>query len=199
MQLTLQRTFQLTLKHVAPLNAAHSPAHTLKTHRSPERSSLSRSQSPEFWSPVPTPICHYNTLFSSVLHTPSLWCIVCFVTQFYIWSAGFPRNLLLPCMIAFACLTNDAFYLFPACTLAYRISCCQPIAWSPGQPCLYCCLFGPPVYDHLPAPGPSYVPPPEVLYNKHLLRSALETSPLSHIVFITDVFLLLLVGLNFTR
>jgi hypothetical protein len=46
--------------------------------------------------------------------------------------------------------------------------------------------FGPPVYD-LPAPGPSYLPPPVVLCNKHLLRRALETSSLSPLVFITDV------------
>ena len=84
----------ITLKHIDPLNAAHS-----------------RFQSLEFWSPVHTPVCHYHTLFSSILCTPSLWGIVCFVTHFYseLW---FSHNWILPCMIVFGCLTNDAFCLF---------------------------------------------------------------------------------------
>jgi hypothetical protein len=48
---------------------------------------------------------------------------------------------------------------------------------------VYCCPFGPPVYELLP--GPSYLPPPVVLYNKYLLCPALDTSALSPLVFIT--------------
>ena len=69
------------------------------------------------------------------------------------WPIGFPVINQLPD------LPDDVSILFPACTVA---------------------LLDHPVYDLLPAPEPSYLPPPVVLCNKHLLRTALETSSVSH-------------------
>ena len=153
-----------------------------QTHRSPDRSSLSRSQSPEFWSTVHIPVCHYHTLFRSVLCTPPLWGIVCFVARFYL-ERWFFLECIPPVYDRFLLDSQFMYFcLFPAGTLAYQISWMTLLAFS--LPVLL--PFWTPVYDLLPAPGPSYLPPPVVLYNKHLLRPALETSSLSPIVFITN-------------
>lgn len=53
-------------------------------------------------------------LKAKCLHFSTSYCNICF-------------------QLVLACLTKDAFCLFPAYTLAYQISSYQPIAWSPGQ------------------------------------------------------------------
>jgi hypothetical protein len=97
-------------------SASNSHSQTL---RSPEfiplSSSLSRSQSPGFVSPIHTPACNHPTRFSSVPCTSSLWGIVCFETHF-LW--------------AFTCLTHNAFRLFLACTVAIfepTVTFCPPL------------------------------------------------------------------------
>ena len=120
----------------SPLSSSHSP-----THRFPERSSLSRSQSPEFWSPVHTAVCHFVHL---------------------LFGGLFISILVLLCIVVLSILTNNV--LLPIWYPVINLLPDLPDYVISLSPCLYCYLFGFPVYDLLPVHGPCYLTPPVVLY-----------------------------------